>query len=149
ARFVGAHRAAVDMGNRTTFIEFRNAIIATGSRPIELPSLPFDGSRIIDSTRALALTELPRTMAIVGGGYIGLELGTVYAKLGVDVTIVEALPALLATFDQAMVRPVHRRLAELGVTVIVDGHATGADERGLVITRHSETVHLNSEVIVV
>jgi dihydrolipoamide dehydrogenase len=149
ARFVGARRAAVDMGDRTTFFEFRNAIIATGSRPVEVPALPFDGSQVIDSTAALALTELPRTMAVVGGGYIGLELGTVYAKLGVDVTIVEALPTLLATFDQAMVRPVYKRLAELGITVMTAARVTGTDDCGLVITKNHETVHLDAEVIVV
>jgi dihydrolipoamide dehydrogenase len=102
------------------FFEFTDAIIATGSRPTPLSSLPRDGVAVLDSTDALALTAVPTSLAVVGGGYIGLELGTTFAKLGTRVTIVEALDRLLPTLDVALVRPVLTRLRQLGVSVITD-----------------------------
>ena len=69
-----------------------NIVLATGSRPIEIPGFKFDGKRVVDSTGALAFTEVPERLVVIGGGYIGLEIGTLYAKLGAKVTVVEALP---------------------------------------------------------
>src|SRR5262249_42495818 len=96
ARFVDPRPGAVEGGGRVSHFRFEHAIVATGSRPIALPDLPFDGERVIDSTMALALEELPAKLAVVGGGYIGLELGTAFAKLGSEVVVVEALDRLLA-----------------------------------------------------
>src|SRR5690606_26670033 len=93
------------------------AIIATGSRPIELPAFPFDGRRILSSTDALALTELPEHLLVIGGGYIGLELGTVYAKLGSRVTVVEMMDQILPGSDPDLVQVVARKLRRLGVEV--------------------------------
>jgi dihydrolipoamide dehydrogenase len=90
ARFNRPDRVAVETpDDRALFFEFEHAIVATGSRPIELPDLPFDGARVLDSTGALALTEVPASVAVIGAGYIGLELGTAFAKLGARVTVVE------------------------------------------------------------
>ena len=83
-------------------------MIATGSDPVELANLPF-GGRVISSTEALSLTELPEKLVVVGGGYIGLELGTAFAKMGSDVTIVEATPQVLPQYDAELVRPVMRK----------------------------------------
>jgi dihydrolipoamide dehydrogenase len=133
-RFNRTDRAAVTTpeGN-VLFFEFRDAVIATGSRPTVLPGLEPDGERILDSTGALALTRLPATMAVIGGGYIGLELGTAYAKLGVSVTIVEALDRILPTVDQALTRPVVRRLKELGVQLALRTRAERLDGDDLVV----------------
>src|SRR5439155_19376642 len=95
ARFATARRVAVTRGDDATFYEFKSLILATGSRPVELPALPFDGERILDSTAALALRRVPARLTVVGGGYIGVELGGAWAKLGAEVTIVELADQLL------------------------------------------------------
>jgi dihydrolipoamide dehydrogenase len=119
ARFVDPRRVAVEDEDHVSHFRFEHAVIATGSRPIALPELPFDGERVIDSTTALALEELPAKLAVVGGGYVGLELGTAFAKLGSQVVVIEALDRLLAGFDKELVAVVERRLAELGVRVLL------------------------------
>ena len=95
-------------------IKFRHAILATGSQPIPFPETTFktDG-RIISSTGALALADVPENLLILGGGYVGLELGTVYATLGSRVSLVELEDRLLAGVDQDLVQPLHRRLDNL------------------------------------
>ncbi|MER8399675.1 dihydrolipoyl dehydrogenase [Mesorhizobium sp. M1348] len=105
-------------------IRAETVVIATGSAPVELPSLPFGGP-VISSTEALALSEVPERLAVVGGGYIGLELGIAFAKLGAKVTVVEALPRVLAQYDAELTRPVVKRLAELGIEVLVNAKAKG------------------------
>lgn len=110
-------------------IRAENVVIATGSAPVELPSLPF-GGQVISSTEALSLKSVPQRLAVVGGGYIGLELGTAFAKLGAKVTIVEALPRILAQYDAELVRPVSKRLAALGIDVLVGAKAKGMSSKG-------------------
>jgi len=134
ARFAGSRRLAVARPEGLEHLDFDDAIIATGSRPIALKSLPFDGRRVIDSTAALALTELPKTLAVVGGGYIGVELGTAYAKLGTSVTIVEALDRILPAMDKGLGAVVARRLAALGVTVVTGSPVEGVEDDGLVLS---------------
>jgi dihydrolipoamide dehydrogenase len=90
-------------------IDFEHAILAAGSRPVKLPGFP-DDPRLLDSTSALALDEIPRRLLVVGGGIIGLELATVYAALGSEVTIVEALDRLMPGPDADLVKPLQRRL---------------------------------------
>ena len=97
----------------------------TGSRPAALPGLPFDHERVIDSTDALALQEVPDNLVVVGGGYIGLELSTVFAKLGAEVTIVEALDQIGSGFDPDLMKPVTARLEQLGVRMLTDSKVRG------------------------
>ncbi|WP_312529801.1 dihydrolipoyl dehydrogenase [Paracoccus sp. (in: a-proteobacteria)] len=104
-------------------------VIATGSAPVELASLPF-GGRVITSTQALSLTEVPKTLVVVGGGYIGLELGIAFAKLGSDVTVLEAGPRVLPQYDADLTRPVAQRLLALGIKVMTGARAGGLSERG-------------------
>jgi dihydrolipoamide dehydrogenase len=104
-------------------------VIATGSSAVELPFLPF-GSRVISSTEALALTQVPRNLVVVGAGYIGLELGTAFAKMGARVAVVEAQPRILPQYDADLTRPVARRLRELGVEVMTDARAKGLNSKG-------------------
>ncbi|RBP18377.1 dihydrolipoamide dehydrogenase [Roseiarcus fermentans] len=97
-------------------ISCEHLVIATGSEPFKLAALPFGGD-ILSSTEALALTRVPGRLAVVGAGYIGMELGTAFAKLGAKVTIVEALPRILPLYDEELSLPVARRAADLGVDV--------------------------------
>ncbi|GEK91508.1 dihydrolipoyl dehydrogenase [Alkalibacterium kapii] len=101
---------------------FENAIVATGSRPIEIPGFKFS-ERILDSTGALNLTEIPKKMAIVGGGYIGSELAGVYANLGTEVTILEGLPSILNGFDKDMVKLVEKNFKNRGVNIVTNAMA--------------------------
>jgi dihydrolipoamide dehydrogenase len=106
-RFEDAHTLATDKGDK---VRFKNAIIATGSSPTQIPSLKLDSPRLMDSTGALKLEDTPKTLLIVGGGYIGLEMGTVYAALGTKVTVVEMTPSLLPGVDPDLVRPLFQHL---------------------------------------
>jgi dihydrolipoamide dehydrogenase len=112
--------ARVDTGE--VRIQAEHLVIATGSEPMELPALKFGGD-ILSSTDALALNEVPRSLAVVGAGYIGLELGIAFAKLGARVTVIEALSRILPHYDQELTQPVARRLADLGVATLLDARA--------------------------
>jgi dihydrolipoamide dehydrogenase len=105
-------------------IHCEHLIIATGSEPVPLAALPF-GPDILSSTEALALTSLPVSLAVIGAGYIGLELGMAFAKLGVSVTIVEALDHVLPLYDAELTQPLACRLAELGIDLRLNTRATG------------------------
>ena len=94
-------------------IKFGHAIVATGSRPMGVPGIEIESDRVMDSTGALDLEDVPGTLLVVGGGYIGLELGTVYASLGSRVTVVELTDGLLPGVDQDLVRPLARRVDTL------------------------------------
>jgi dihydrolipoamide dehydrogenase len=92
---------------------FDRIILATGSRPAVMPTLKLDSPRMLDSTGALNLKDIPKTLLVVGGGYIGLELGSVYAALGTRVTVVEMLPGILPGADRDLVLPLHKRLEKM------------------------------------
>ncbi|MGI9425439.1 MAG: dihydrolipoyl dehydrogenase [Hyphomicrobiaceae bacterium] len=109
-------------------------VIATGSAPVELPSLPF-GPDVMSSTDALAMTKLPKHLAIVGAGYIGLEIGMACAKLGASVTVLEARETILPQYDAALTRPVAKRLRELDIEVHTGAKATGFSAGSLAIER--------------
>ncbi|MEM9033751.1 MAG: dihydrolipoyl dehydrogenase [Actinomycetota bacterium] len=123
ARFSRPDRLAVEHGDEVSHLEFSDAVLATGSRPIELSELPFDGDRVLDSTGALALREIPQRLLVVGGGYIGVELATAFAKLGSSVTIVEAADRVLLGLPESLGREVARGLPGLGVEVLVGASA--------------------------
>jgi len=125
ARFRDGKTVVVETETGEQVIRAETIVIATGSAPVELPGLPFGGD-VISSTGALALQKVPASLAVVGGGYIGLELGTAFAKLGASVTVVESMPRILPLYDSELTRPVARRLESLGVTLM-----TGAKAKGL------------------
>jgi len=108
--FVDSQSIQVEKGPK---VAFKNCIIATGSAPTRIPSLSLDSPRLLDSTSALKLEDIPETLLVIGGGYIGLEMSTVYASLGSKVTIVELMPSLLPGVDPDLVRPLAARLATL------------------------------------
>ncbi|MCH2076027.1 MAG: dihydrolipoyl dehydrogenase [Rhodobacteraceae bacterium] len=122
-------RARLKDGKRVSLSDGREIVgktlvIATGSAPVELPALPFGGD-VLSSTEALALTEVPKRLAVVGAGYIGAELGTAYSKLGAEVTIVEAGPLILPAFDAKLTNPVLARMEALGIEVMTNTAAEG------------------------
>ncbi|HTN51208.1 MAG TPA: FAD-dependent oxidoreductase [Anaeromyxobacter sp.] len=105
-------------------------VVATGARPVKVPGFEVDGKDVWGAREAVDLPEIPGRLVVVGGGVIGLELGTVYAKLGSKVTIVEALPALLAGVDPEAVRLVQKGLRQRRVTVHLAARAAGVERRG-------------------
>jgi dihydrolipoamide dehydrogenase len=124
------HRITVTSKTGTQTIIAKNIVLATGSRPTEIPGFKIDQQRILDSTGALALDHVPQRMIVIGGGYIGLELGMVYAKFGSKVTVVEALPRVLATMDKDCVAVVERKLRKMGVEVLTDTKAKSWEDKG-------------------
>jgi dihydrolipoamide dehydrogenase len=133
ARFTGPDRAVValaDGGERE--IVFDNAVLATGSEPTRLPFVP-DSPRVMDSTGALALEELPKRLLVMGGGYIGLELGQVYATFGCEVTVVEMKPSLLPGVDPDLVKPLAKVCATQFRKILLNTSVTAVAERGDVV----------------
>lgn len=106
---------------------FQDCVVATGSRPIELRNIPF-GKRVVSSTGALAFTEVPKHLIVIGGGYIGIELGQTYAKFGSKVTIVEGTDAILPLFDAQLSRLVARKLKQQNVDVFTGALAQSVQE---------------------
>ena len=127
ANFTSSNRCLVDTSEGTIEIEAENVILATGSSHIDLPFMPCDEEFILSSTGALDLKNLPKKVAIVGGGYIGLELGCALAKLGSDVTVVEGMDSILGIFDKELRRPLEIWLKKHGVAVHTNSLARGAD----------------------
>jgi dihydrolipoamide dehydrogenase len=129
ARFRDGKTVEVETETGRQIIRAENVVIATGSAPVELPNLPFGGP-VISSTEALALTSVPERLVVVGGGYIGLELGTAFAKMGAKVTVVEAQPRILPQYDAELTRPVAKRLQALGIEVMTGAKAMGLAKAG-------------------
>jgi dihydrolipoamide dehydrogenase len=111
-------------------LTFDRIILATGSRPAVVPTLKLDTPRIMDSTGALNLEDIPGTSLVVGGGYIGLELGSVYAALGTRVTIVEMLPGLLPGADRDLVLPLHKRLEKMFDGILLNTTVASVKDEG-------------------
>ena len=110
-KFTSANTLAVEAGDgKTTVVGFQNCIIAAGSRVTKLPFIPWDDPRVMDSTDALELADVPKRLLVVGGGIIGLEMATVYDALGSQVTIVELSPGLIPGADRDIIRPLERRI---------------------------------------
>ncbi|WP_371367133.1 dihydrolipoyl dehydrogenase [Pseudomonas sp. QL9] len=110
-------------------IHCEHMLLAAGSRSVELPFLPL-GDKVISSTEALSPKTLPRRLTVVGGGYIGLELGTAYRKLGVEVTVVEAQPRILPTYDEELTKPVAAALRKLGIELYLGHSVIGLESDG-------------------
>jgi dihydrolipoamide dehydrogenase len=114
----------------TEVLTFEHAVIATGSRPTTVPGLSIDSPRVMDSTGALDLPDVPKSLLVVGGGYIGLELGTVYAALGSKVTVVEMTDGLLPGADRDLVNVLARRVETMCEAVLLKAKVTGMKETG-------------------
>ena len=118
AKFTGPTSMEVKTATDTIALTYSQCVVAAGSRPTALPGYEVDQKRILDSTGALDQTEIPKTLLCIGGGYIGLELGTFYAKVGTQVTVVEAGPGLLGGVDPDLTKVVAKNLQKRGVTVM-------------------------------
>jgi dihydrolipoamide dehydrogenase len=130
-RLEGPGRVAVKgAGGDTRTVEAKSIILATGSEPAALPSLPFDGSAIVSSTEALCFDKVPTHLIVVGGGYIGLELGSVWARLGAKVTVIEFLPRIVSLSDGEIAGLLHKSLAKQGLQFHVETRVTGASTQG-------------------
>jgi len=105
-------------------------ILATGSEPVQLPFLPFDGERVVSSTEALKFESVPKRLGIIGGGYIGLELGSVWARLGSDVTVIEVLPRIAFAIDGQTGRRLERLLRRDGLNFRLKTKVTRAENTG-------------------
>lgn len=127
ALFVSENEVRVFHGYEVNRYKFNHCIIATGSRPIELPAFPF-GKRVLSSTEALSLNEIPKSMVVIGGGYIGIELGSVYARFGTQVTILEGSDQILPGFEAEMTRLVERKLKKNNVEIYTKALAQGMEE---------------------
>ncbi len=115
-------------------IEAGKIILATGSQPIEIPSIPFDGETVISSEEALGLAQIPQSMVIVGGGVIGCEMACVYATMGTKVTIVEALSRLIPMEDQWVGRLIEREFKKLGIISMTNQKVTSVEKAGALAT---------------
>jgi dihydrolipoamide dehydrogenase len=130
--------------SEVTHIKFRHAILATGSQPIPFPDAPFKKSgRILNSTGALEMTDIPETLLVLGGGYVGLEIGSVYAALGSRVTLVELGDRLLPGVDADLVKPLMRRLEGIFENIMLNTQVTSMQERdnGVDITLQGRAQH--------
>ncbi|OWK72223.1 dihydrolipoyl dehydrogenase [Pedobacter sp. AJM] len=139
--FVDKNTILITKADGTTeTLSAKNVIIATGSKPTTLPFLPIDKKRIITSTEALNIKEVPKSMVVIGGGVIGLELGSVYARLGTKVSVVEFLPSIIATMDASLGKELQRVLKKnLGMDFYMGHKVTGATNNGETVTVTAET----------
>ncbi|MGN2244017.1 dihydrolipoyl dehydrogenase [Frateuria sp. GZRR33] len=141
-RFVAPHELEVETAEGTKLIRFEQAIIAAGSQAVRLPMFPWDDERVMDSTGALELKDIPKKLLVVGGGIIGLEMATVYAGLGSEVTVVEFMDQLIPGADADLVKPLAKRLAARlkGVhlkTKVVEAKAT---KKGIEVRYEGESI---------
>lgn len=128
ASFENSNTIRVTNGGGEEKLSFDRIIIATGSRPAAIPSLKLDSPRMLDSTSALDLADVPKTLLVIGGGYIGLELGTVYAAFGSKVSVVEMTPGLLPGADRDLVLPLHKRLEKIFDSIMLNTTVTAVKE---------------------
>ncbi|MEK7388994.1 MAG: dihydrolipoyl dehydrogenase [Elusimicrobiota bacterium] len=131
AHLSGTHTAVIELASGgTETVEFDQAVIATGSEPFPIPGFSIDGTDILGSKEALDLSSVPDSLIVIGGGVIGLEIGTIFAKLGTKVSVVEFTPSLLPVIEKDLVVPVTRTLSKLGVEVYLSSKATAWKKKG-------------------
>lgn len=149
AEFADAKTCTVKTADGDIRITAEHVILATGSEPVELPFLPFGGD-VISSTEALSLDKVPGKLVVVGGGYIGLELGIAYRKLGAEVAIVEMADRILPLYDKALTDPVHKWLERHGVQLFLGARAGGFGDGALsVTTKDGEPLSIPADKVLV
>ncbi len=122
--------ASAEPGGATQTLTFDHCILASGSRPARIPAFDIGSPRVMDSTAALELADVPKSLLVVGGGYIGLEMGTVYAELGSKVSVVELTDGLLPGADRDLVKPLHQRLEKLFEKIMLRTKVVGLEDTG-------------------
>ncbi len=136
--FVNKNTVKVTNTDGETLLETKNTIIATGSKPSSLPGITIDKKRIISSTEALNLTEIPKHLIIIGGGVIGLELGSVYSRLGSKVSVVEYMDSIIATMDKTLGKELQRSLKGLGFDFYLKHKVVEVNSKGKKVTVKAE-----------
>jgi dihydrolipoamide dehydrogenase len=154
ARIAGPGRVIVTGATGDEMLETVRILIATGSAPMPLADLPFDGTHVVSSTEALSLPAVPRRMLVVGAGAVGLELGSVWRRLGAEVTVVEFLPQILAAFDKGIARLLQRALEKQGMVFRLETGAKAVQKAkdGLRVTlapRSGEAAAIDVDVVLV
>jgi dihydrolipoamide dehydrogenase len=154
ARIASPGRVVVTGADGEQTIETARILIATGSEATPLPGLPFDGERIVSSTEALALATVPKRLLVVGAGAVGLELGSVWRRLGAEVIVAEFLPQIVPAFDASMARLLQRALEKQGIVFRLQTGATGAERTadGVRVTlapKGGEPTTLDADVVLV
>jgi dihydrolipoamide dehydrogenase len=145
AKFTGPHELAVQQADGARRLGFANAIIAVGSQSLELPNMPWGDPRLMDSTAALQLEEIPERLLVVGGGIIGLEMACVYDALGSQVTVVELTPNLMPGADPDLVKPLQRRIAKRYAAIHLETRVTRIDIADDALIAHFEGKHSGKE----
>jgi len=139
ARFTGSDTLEVaEPTGGTTTLTFDHCILASGSRPTRIPAFDIGSERVMDSTGALELRDVPETLLVVGGGYIGLEMGTVYAELGSKVSVVELTDTLLPGADRDLVKPLQQRLEKLFAAIHLRTKVARLEDTGSAVRVHFE-----------
>jgi dihydrolipoamide dehydrogenase len=151
ARLARAGQVVVCGEGGESALDAERMLLATGSEPTPLPDLPFDGERIVSSTEALSLARVPERMLVVGAGAVGLELGSVWSRLGAQVTVVEFLDGIVPQMDRKMAADLEKALRKQGLEFRLETTATGAvpHDRGVKVTLESKGERLAEEVDVV
>jgi len=151
ASFVSANVIAVtgDATPSSRQLTAKNIVLATGSAPVELPFMKFDGTTVVSSDQAIAFTSVPKKLVVVGGGAIGLELGSVWARLGSEVTVVEFLPKIIATYDDDIVRNFTRMLQKQGLRIEVGAKVTGFTKGVLTAEREGQKLEFPADKVLV
>jgi dihydrolipoamide dehydrogenase len=149
ASFVSPTEIEVKSDKETTKLTAKHFVIATGSAPVELPFMKFDGQTIVSSDHAIAFDSVPKKLVVVGGGAIGLELGSVWARLGSDVTVVEFLPKIAATFDDDIVRQFTRLLQKQGLKIETGAKVTGFAKGVLTAEREGAKLEFPADKVLV
>jgi dihydrolipoamide dehydrogenase len=141
ARFKSTRQIAVkEASGEERILNAKNVVIASGSRPRALGLAPFDHEVVIDSTDALALDKVPQHLLVVGGGVIGLELGSVWQRLGAEVTVIEALEGILPSFDRTIVKEMHKQLTKQGINILV-----GAKVKSIAVKKGKATLAIEQK----
>lgn len=149
ASFTSATTVAVKGEKGTTEVTAKNIVIATGSAPVELPFMKFDGKTVVSSDHAIAFPEVPRKLVVVGGGVIGVELGSVWSRLGADVTVVEFLPKIIATYDDDIIRNFTRIMQKQGLKIEVGAKVTGYAKGVLTAEREGQKLEFPADKVLV
>ena len=149
ASFTSATTLAIKGDKCTTEVTAKNIVIATGSTPVELPFMKFDGQTVVSSDHAIAFPEVPKKLIVVGGGVIGVELGSVWSRLGADVTVVEFLPKIIATYDDDIVRNFTRIIQKQGIKVEVGAKVTGFANGVLTAERGTDKLSFPADKVLV
>ena len=136
ASFIDANTIEVNDGKKSKKVTAKNFVIATGSKPTKLAFIDFDGDRIISSTEALKLKEIPKHLIVVGGGVIGLELGQVYNRLGSDVTVIEFQDRIIPNMDGSLSRELAKVFKKSGIKIMTNHKVKSINKKkGLTLTK--------------